>query len=108
MEQVTEADAVDVVETAIRRHSSDLTTRAMCLIALLKLSSRYPSCAKYVVVTFLHNISSGLPTYRVATDCKCSRMYCLIFSSLSSFVFGFARISLRVSVFFVCLIIYIL
>ncbi|KAL0421337.1 UNVERIFIED_CONTAM: AP-1 complex subunit gamma-2 [Sesamum latifolium] len=45
---VTEADAVDVIETAIRRHSSDLTTRAMCLIALLKLSSRYPSCTKRI------------------------------------------------------------
>ncbi|XP_020551742.1 AP-1 complex subunit gamma-2 isoform X2 [Sesamum indicum] len=45
---VTEADAVDVIETAIRCHSSDLTTRAMCLIALLKLSSRYPSCTKRI------------------------------------------------------------
>ncbi|KAK4402818.1 AP-1 complex subunit gamma-2 [Sesamum angolense] len=45
---VTEADAVDVIETAIRRHSSDLTTRAMCLVALLKLSSRYPSCTKRI------------------------------------------------------------
>ncbi|KAL0336175.1 UNVERIFIED_CONTAM: AP-1 complex subunit gamma-2 [Sesamum radiatum] len=50
---VTEADAVDVIETAIRRHSSDLTTRAMCLVALLKLSSRYPSCTKYVVIASL-------------------------------------------------------
>ncbi|KAK4429859.1 AP-1 complex subunit gamma-2 [Sesamum alatum] len=45
---VTEADAVDVIETGIRCHSSDLTTRAMCLIALLKLSSRYPSCTKRI------------------------------------------------------------
>ncbi|KAI3452761.1 hypothetical protein Pfo_009424 [Paulownia fortunei] len=45
---VTEADAVDVVETAIGHHSSDLTTRAMCLIALLKLSSRFPSCSKRI------------------------------------------------------------
>ncbi|KAH6763196.1 Adaptor protein complex AP-1 [Perilla frutescens var. hirtella] len=45
---VTEADAVDVVETAIGRHSSDLTTRAMCLSALLKLSSRFPSCSKRI------------------------------------------------------------
>ncbi|KAL6505551.1 hypothetical protein OROHE_022930 [Orobanche hederae] len=45
---VTESDAVDVVETAIGRHSSDLTTRAMCLIALLKLSSRFPSCSKRI------------------------------------------------------------
>lgn len=48
MWQVTETDAVDVVETAIGRHSLDLTTRSMCLIALLKLSSRYPSCAESV------------------------------------------------------------
>lgn len=48
MEQVTESDAVDVVETAIKHHSADLTTRAMCLVALLKLSSRFPSCSQYV------------------------------------------------------------
>ncbi|KAM0059252.1 putative clathrin/coatomer adaptor, adaptin-like, armadillo-like helical [Helianthus debilis subsp. tardiflorus] len=45
-EQVTENDAVDVVELAIKLHTSDLTTRAMCLIALLKLSSRFPSCSQ--------------------------------------------------------------
>ncbi|XP_073280007.1 AP-1 complex subunit gamma-2-like [Primulina huaijiensis] len=45
---VTEADAVDVVETAIGRHSSDLTTQAMCLISLLKLSSRFTSCSKRI------------------------------------------------------------
>ncbi|GJX69655.1 adaptor protein complex AP-1, gamma subunit [Tanacetum coccineum] len=42
---VTENDAVDVIELAINRHTSDLTTRSMCLIALLKLSSRFPSCS---------------------------------------------------------------
>ncbi|KAK1437818.1 hypothetical protein QVD17_03616 [Tagetes erecta] len=45
---VTENDAVDVVESAIKRHTSDLTTRAMCLIALLKLSSRFPSCSQRI------------------------------------------------------------
>ncbi|XP_073059288.1 AP-1 complex subunit gamma-2-like [Primulina eburnea] len=45
---VTEADAVDVVETAIGRHSSDLTTQAMCLISLLKLSSHFTSCSKRI------------------------------------------------------------
>lgn len=40
--QVTESDAVDVVEAALRHHSSDITTRAMSLISLLKLSSRFP------------------------------------------------------------------
>ncbi|KAJ0960403.1 hypothetical protein J5N97_007947 [Dioscorea zingiberensis] len=39
---VTESDAVDVVEAALKHHSSDITTRAMSLIALLKLSSRFP------------------------------------------------------------------
>ncbi|XP_022891525.1 AP-1 complex subunit gamma-2-like isoform X1 [Olea europaea var. sylvestris] len=51
---VTESDAVDVVETAIRRHSSDLTTRAMCLIALLKLSSRFPSCSQRINDIVIH------------------------------------------------------
>ncbi|KAL8534094.1 hypothetical protein ACS0TY_010203 [Phlomoides rotata] len=55
---VTEADAVDVVETAIKRHSSDLTTQAMCLIALLKLSSRYSSCTKKINDIILHQKGS--------------------------------------------------
>ncbi|KAH6826751.1 Adaptor protein complex AP-1 [Perilla frutescens var. hirtella] len=55
---VTEADAVDVVETAIKSHSSDLTTRAMCLVALLKLSSRFPSYAKRINDTVLHQKGS--------------------------------------------------
>ncbi|PON98906.1 Adaptor protein complex AP-1, gamma subunit [Trema orientale] len=45
---VTESDAVDVAETAIKRHASDLTTKAMALIALLKLSSRFPSCSERI------------------------------------------------------------
>ncbi|XP_022151160.1 AP-1 complex subunit gamma-2-like isoform X2 [Momordica charantia] len=45
---VTESDAVDVAETAIKRHGSDLTTKAMAMIALLKLSSRFPSCSERV------------------------------------------------------------
>nr|VDD51247.1 unnamed protein product [Brassica oleracea] len=39
---VTESDAVDVFETAVKHHSSDVTTKAMALIALLKISSRFP------------------------------------------------------------------
>lgn len=35
--QVTESDAVDVVETAIKHHTSDVTTKAMALISLLKI-----------------------------------------------------------------------
>ncbi|CAJ1931490.1 unnamed protein product [Sphenostylis stenocarpa] len=45
---VTESDAVDVVEIAINRHASDLTTKAMALVALLKLSSRFPSCSERI------------------------------------------------------------
>lgn len=50
--QVTESDAVDVVEVAINRHNSDLTTKAMALTALLKLSSRFPSSSEYVNLFF--------------------------------------------------------
>ncbi|KAF7809272.1 AP-1 complex subunit gamma-2-like isoform X1 [Senna tora] len=56
---VTESDAVDVVEIAIKRHSSDLTTKAMALVALLKLSSRFPSCSeriKDIVVQYKGNL----------------------------------------------------
>ncbi|KAI3731475.1 hypothetical protein L1987_62663 [Smallanthus sonchifolius] len=45
---VTENDAVDAIEIASKRHTSDLTTRAMCLVALLKLSSRFPSCSQKI------------------------------------------------------------
>ncbi|KAE9597037.1 putative adaptor protein complex AP-1, gamma subunit [Lupinus albus] len=52
---VTESDAVDVVEIAIKRHASDLTTKAMALVALLKLSSHFHSCSvriKEIIVAF--------------------------------------------------------
>ncbi|XP_062159659.1 AP-1 complex subunit gamma-2-like isoform X2 [Alnus glutinosa] len=45
---VTGSDTVDVIELAVKSHTSDLTTKAMCLIALLKLSSRFPSCSERV------------------------------------------------------------
>ncbi|GAB4839828.1 hypothetical protein Ancab_020538 [Ancistrocladus abbreviatus] len=45
---VTESDAVDIIEIGIKRPDSDLTTRAMCLIALLKLSSRFPACSQRI------------------------------------------------------------
>lgn len=54
--QVTESDAVDVVEIAIKRHASDLTTKAMSLAALLKLSSRFPSCSEYAVFKFVYHV----------------------------------------------------
>lgn len=47
LKQVTESDAVDVVEIAIRSHNLDLTTKSMAMVALLKLSSRFPSCSEY-------------------------------------------------------------
>jgi AP-1 complex subunit gamma-1 len=37
---------VDAVEVALNRYSADMTTRAMCLVALLKLSSRFPSTSE--------------------------------------------------------------
>ncbi|XP_076918393.1 AP-1 complex subunit gamma-2-like [Bidens hawaiensis] len=45
---VTENDAVDAIEIASKRYTSDLTTRSMCLVALLKLSSRFPSCSQRI------------------------------------------------------------
>jgi AP-1 complex subunit gamma-1 len=48
LEQVTESDAVDVIEDAITRHNSDSTTKAMALVALLKLSSRFPSISERI------------------------------------------------------------
>ncbi|XP_006836685.2 AP-1 complex subunit gamma-2 [Amborella trichopoda] len=45
---VTESDAVDVLEAALKRPSFDITTRAMALVALLKLSSRFPPCSKRI------------------------------------------------------------
>ncbi|KAG5001721.1 hypothetical protein JHK87_022793 [Glycine soja] len=45
---VSESDVVDVVEIALKCHASDLTTKAMALVALLKLSSRFPSCSERI------------------------------------------------------------
>ncbi|KAJ4711141.1 AP-1 complex subunit gamma [Melia azedarach] len=45
---VTDSDAVDAVEVAIKRDCTDLTTKAMAMIALLKLSSRFPSCSERI------------------------------------------------------------
>nr|CAB3467163.1 unnamed protein product [Digitaria exilis] len=45
---VTESDAVDAVEVALKRYSSDVTTRAMCLVSLLKLSSRFPPTSERI------------------------------------------------------------
>ncbi|KAK3159396.1 hypothetical protein QOZ80_2AG0149600 [Eleusine coracana subsp. coracana] len=45
---VTESDAVNAVEVALNRYAADVTTRAMCLVALLKLSSRFPSTSERI------------------------------------------------------------
>lgn len=47
--QVTESDAVDVLEACLSSHSSDTATRSMSLIALLKLSSRFPPTSEYAI-----------------------------------------------------------
>ncbi|KAL6633348.1 hypothetical protein ACP70R_026019 [Stipagrostis hirtigluma subsp. patula] len=52
---VTESDAVDAVEVALNRYSADVTTRAMCLVALLKLSSRLPSTSERINQIVGHN-----------------------------------------------------
>lgn len=82
MKQVTESDAVDVVETAIKRHSSDLTTRAMCLVALLKLSSRFPSCSQYVSVV----ISVCMMISSTAIPKSISLWNCLKHFSVNKFI----------------------
>ncbi|XP_048318423.2 AP-1 complex subunit gamma-2 [Ziziphus jujuba] len=51
---VTESDAVDVIEIAIKSHTSDLTTKAMAFVALLKLSSRFPSCSERIKDIIVH------------------------------------------------------
>lgn len=45
---VTESDAVDVLETILKRSKTDMTTCAMVLTALLKLSSRFPPCSERI------------------------------------------------------------
>lgn len=42
--QVTESDAVDVVEKVVKDPRVKPETRAIALTALLKLSSRFPVC----------------------------------------------------------------
>ncbi|KAF8689951.1 hypothetical protein HU200_041586 [Digitaria exilis] len=53
--KVTESAAVDAVEAALNRHSTDVTTGSMCLVALLKLSSRFPSTSERVKQTVAQN-----------------------------------------------------
>ena len=46
LQQVTESDAVDVVETVLKDSRVTPTTVAFALTALLKLSSRFADCAE--------------------------------------------------------------
>lgn len=80
-EQVTESDAVDVAEIAIKRHTSDLTTKAMALIALLKLSSRFPSCSEYV-----NSLSSSSPVFTLLSPSTFSCIHSLDYPSRNSYV----------------------
>ncbi|XP_038996044.1 AP-1 complex subunit gamma-2-like [Hibiscus syriacus] len=57
---VTESDAVDAIEVAIKHHRSDLTTKAMALIALFKLSSRFPACSERIKDIIFQNKQSLL------------------------------------------------
>lgn len=57
---MTESDAVDVIEISLKNHTSDLTTRAMCLIALLKLSSRFPACSQYVCYSLIFSLNVSI------------------------------------------------
>uniref|UniRef100_A0A0D6R6I1 AP-1 complex subunit gamma n=1 Tax=Araucaria cunninghamii TaxID=56994 RepID=A0A0D6R6I1_ARACU len=45
---VTESDVVDVLEGILKGSTGNVTTRAMALTALLKLSSRFPPCAERI------------------------------------------------------------
>ncbi|KAF3779096.1 AP-1 complex subunit gamma-2 [Nymphaea thermarum] len=45
---VTEFDVVDLLDNVLKRSTSDVTTKAMTLIALLKLSARFPSCSSRI------------------------------------------------------------
>ncbi|KAL5225010.1 hypothetical protein ABZP36_011649 [Zizania latifolia] len=52
---VTESDAVDAVEVSLKRYSADVTTRAMCLVSLLKLSSRFPPISERIKEIVVQN-----------------------------------------------------
>ncbi|XP_074383581.1 AP-1 complex subunit gamma-2-like isoform X2 [Apium graveolens] len=57
---VTECDAIDVIESACKQYSTDLATRAMCLVALLKLSCRFPSSSQRIQDIIAQNKGSLL------------------------------------------------
>lgn len=45
---VTESDVVDVIEALLKRSTTNMTTQAMALTSLLKLSSRFPPCSERI------------------------------------------------------------
>ncbi|KAH9303769.1 hypothetical protein KI387_008173, partial [Taxus chinensis] len=45
---VTESDVVDVLEAVLKGSTTNMTTRAMTLTSLLKLSSRFPPCSERI------------------------------------------------------------
>ncbi|KAK8640299.1 hypothetical protein V6N13_008056 [Hibiscus sabdariffa] len=55
---VMESDAVDAIEVAIKHHRLDLTTKAMALIALFKLSTRFPACSEKIKDIIFQNKQS--------------------------------------------------
>ncbi|WOH08351.1 hypothetical protein DCAR_0727790 [Daucus carota subsp. sativus] len=57
---VTECDAIDVIETTYKQYTADLTTRAMCLVALLKLSCRFPLSSQRIQDIIAQNKGSVL------------------------------------------------
>jgi len=57
---------VDAIEDAIAGHNSDLTTKVMAFVALLKLSSGFPSISEYV------HLISALIDFQLFTRCICA------------------------------------
>ncbi|KAG6518032.1 AP-1 complex subunit gamma-2-like isoform X1 [Zingiber officinale] len=55
---VTDSHAVDVIEASLKHHLSDITIQSMCLIALLKLSSRFTSTSERIREIIIHHKGS--------------------------------------------------
>ena len=51
--QVTESDVVDIVEKVVKDSRVKSDTHAIALMALLKLSSRFPFCTELVFCVFI-------------------------------------------------------
>ncbi|XP_074582389.1 AP-1 complex subunit gamma-2-like [Curcuma longa] len=57
---ITDSHAVDVLEASLKHHLSDITTQSMCLIALLKLSSRFTSTSERIREIIIHHKGSAV------------------------------------------------